>query len=45
MQNRCIYIKPSLFNTLKIFLNIKTDINEINYLDYTFVKEIIYNDK
>lgn len=45
MQNRCIYIKPSLFNTLKNFLNIKTDTNEINYLGYTFVKEIIYNDK
>ena len=45
MQNRCIYIKSFLFNALKNFLNIKIDINEINYLGYTFVKEIIYNDK
>ena len=45
MQNRCIYIKPSLFNALKNFLNIKIDINEINYLGYVFIKENIYNDK
>ena len=43
MQNRYIFLKPSLFNVLKNFLNIKTNINKINYLGYIFVKEAIYN--
>ena len=45
MQNRYMFLRPSLFNVLKNFLNIKTNtnINKINYLGYTFVKEVIYN--
>ena len=43
MQNRYIFLRPSLFNGLKNFLNIKTNINKINYLGYIFVKEAIYD--
>ena len=43
MQNRYIFLRPSLFNVLKNFLNIKMNINKINYLGYIFVKEAIYN--
>ena len=43
MQNRYIFLNPSLFNVLKNFLNIKTNINKINYLGYIFVKKAIYN--
>lgn len=43
MQNRYVFLRPSLFNTLKNFLNIKTNINKINYLGYIFVKEATYN--
>jgi hypothetical protein len=43
MQNRYVFLRPSLFNVLKNFLNIKTNINKINYLGYIFVKEAIYN--
>ena len=43
MQNRYVYLRPFLFNALKNFLNIKTNINKINYLGYIFVKEAIYN--
>jgi len=45
MQNKYVFVKPFLFNALKNFLNIKIDTNEINYLGYTFIKEIVYNDK
>lgn len=45
MQNRYVYLRPSLFNALKNFLNIKMNINKINYLGYIFVKEVIYNAK
>ena len=43
MQNRYVYLRPFLFNALKNFLNIKMNINKINYLGYIFVKEAIYN--
>ena len=43
MQNRYVFLRPSLFDVLKNFLNIKTNINKINYLGYIFVKEAIYN--
>lgn len=43
MQNRYVFLRPSLFNALKNFLNIKTNINKINYLGYIFVKEAIYD--
>lgn len=43
MLNRYVFLRPSLFNILKNFLNIKTNINKINYLGYIFVKEATYN--
>ena len=43
MQNRYVFLRPFLFNALKNFLNIKTNINKINYLGYIFVKEAIYD--
>ena len=43
MQNRHIYLRPFLFNALKNFLNIKMNINKINYLGYIFIKEATYN--
>lgn len=46
MPNKCIILKPYIFNALKEFLNIEMNINKINYLGYIFIKEeIIYNVK
>ena len=43
MQNRYIYLRPFLFNALKNLLNIKMNVNKIDYLGYIFVKEATYN--